>query len=120
MRTKSLIVGASVIIGTSVLLMIYFALISLGIIKTRVNKLTIKTDSIEVVYNGLEHVSHSYKITEGELHPGHTVKATYTGSQTEVGQSLNTATIIILDEDLKDVTKIYELTIQYGEIIVTP
>lgn len=120
MKTKSLIISVSVIIGTSVLLMIYFGMISLGIIKTRVNKLTIKTDSVEVVYNGEEHVANGFIIEEGELHPGHTIRANYTGSQTNVGQSSNAATIAVLDQDLKDVSSIYELTIQFGEISVTP
>lgn len=93
--------------------------------KLTVNKLaiTITASSDKKEYDGKELTCKKAKITSGELVKNHKVeKATFKGSQTEVGKSDNVivdGSVKIIDADKKDVTKNYSITLEKGTLEVT-
>lgn len=118
-KTKSLIISGSIIIGVSFLLAIYFILIALGVIQTRSNKVIIETASLTSEYDGSDQYARDFKIIEGELLDGHSFDINYIGYQRDIGSSLNTASVKIIDDGLNDVTSNYELEIVHGSINIT-
>lgn len=60
-----------------------------------------------------------YEITAGGLIDGHKEVVVMTGTQTEVGKSVNTFGVKIVDENGNDVTNCYKVTSVYGELSVT-
>jgi hypothetical protein len=63
-----------------------------------------------------------FTITGQGLADGHTLVVVFTGTQTEVGSSVNFldwSKLKVLDENQQDVTKNYLITYNYGMLIVT-
>lgn len=76
------------------------------------------TDSLTKEYDAtaLEGTGYSYS---GNVSTDHRVEVTFTGSQTEVGSSLNTVTISIYNEFDEDITDLYYITKSLGTLKVT-
>ena len=70
-------------------------------------------------YDGLPLTDQTTSITSGELAEGHTLVATFTGSQLSAGSSANTFTVRILDQNRTDVTANYAPALIYGNLTVT-
>lgn len=117
-KTKSLIISGTVVIGLAFLLFVYLGLVNLGIIHTKTSKIVVKSEDLTVEYDGKEHKMEEIKLIDGILFDGHTLKGTFNGSQTNVGRSPNYVTAIILDSNDVDVTYLYEIETQYGELEV--
>ncbi len=81
-------------------------------------ELTVKTNSLNVTYSGKEYSSAGYEVRG--LLEGHTARVTVTGSRRDVGITLNTAEITVLDKRGKDVTAQYEIIKELGVINVLP
>lgn len=117
---KTLIAIGTSVIAVSFLLIGYFVLISLGIIQTRMNRLTIKSDSIEVYYNGTEQTMNQYEITSGKLMKNHRLTVHFEAGQTNVGLTNNVFSIEIYDSNDAIVTSEYDITLLFGTISVIP
>ena len=88
-------------------------------------KITLTTYGATKPYDGTPLTMGGLKLISGQLAEGHSIADTYiiTGSQTEVGRSKNTVdkdTIVILDALGKAITEKYEISIEYGDLEVTP
>lgn len=82
-------------------------------------KLIVASTSVQKEYDGTPLVSHSYEILLGELYSGHSILASFSGSQTEIGSSDNIFTLKIVDLTGKDVTDQYEIELVFGKLNVT-
>lgn len=116
-KMKSLIASGSIIIGVSLLIMIYFTLISLGVIQMD-NFLVIETESLKVEYNAQEHKLEEYNLKSGKLQDGHQIIVNFTGSQTDAGESDNTAEVKIVDQNGRDVSHKYNIETVFGTLLV--
>jgi uncharacterized protein YnzC (UPF0291/DUF896 family) len=117
-KTRSLIVVGSIIIGTCFILIVYLSLISLGIIQTSSSSIVIETKSLEVSYDGQEHKMEEFVLKSGKLHDGHKVVVNYIASQTNAGESKNIAEVKVVDKNENDVSRQYNIDIKYGTIKV--
>ncbi|MBE5741780.1 MAG: transglutaminase domain-containing protein [Clostridiales bacterium] len=87
-----------------------------GILTVIGRKITVVTAGAEKFYDG-EALTNGYYEVVGELVEGHEIKVVVTGSQTEVGQSDNTAVITITCNG-EDVSSVYSITINFGILTV--
>ena len=73
------------------------------------------------VYNGTAQGHHEFANTDySQLKAGHTVNVRWTGAQKNVGQSRNTCSLTVTDENGANQTDIYLIRYTYGTIKVTP
>lgn len=92
----------------------------LGILKVTTITLTIGTGSAQKVYDGQPLTKNSWSKISGTLAKGQWLDVTVTGSQTDAGESENTATIIVRDAKGNDVTADgYIIETDYGILTVT-
>ncbi len=118
--------NTSITVICSIMIGLVFALAALaivtvgGVLRYGQMPLTIKTESVEAMYDGTPLTSYTWSITEGALKKGHTIDVSFTGTQTNVGESDNTVTVTILDELGTDVTSDYKIQYNYGKLKVGP
>ena len=86
----------------------------------RQTRLVISTGSAEQIYNGEELRCEKYEIALGELREGDEITVGFTGTQTLVGVSDNTATVEIRDKNGVDVTDRYAIEFVHGNLTVDP
>lgn len=82
----------------------------------------INTETVQKTYDGLPLTNNVTTITGQGLAEGHTLVIVFSGTQTEVGSSVNFldwSKLRVLDENQQDVTKNYSITYNYGMLIVT-
>jgi hypothetical protein len=82
----------------------------------------INTETVQKTYDGLPLTNSVRTITGQGLAEGHTLVLVFSGTQTEVGSSVNFldwSKLKVLDENQQDVTKNYSITYNYGMLIVT-
>ncbi|MBO7344710.1 MAG: transglutaminase domain-containing protein, partial [Clostridia bacterium] len=81
--------------------------------------ITVTTENDIKAYDGapLENSNYSY---EGDLLEGHQVVVEVTGSQTEIGESDNTAIVDIIDQNGKSVMDLYAVKVETGTLTVMP
>ena len=92
-----------------------------GKLTVKPRPITITADSASKVYDGRALTRDSWKLTTGELVKGHTLTASVSGSQTDLGSSANVVvknSIKIVDSEKKDVTANYEITTAAGTLTV--
>ena len=77
----------------------------------------VTTSSSSKVYDGTPLISRGYRCS-GFL-DGHMPLLNFTGSQTEVGSSDNTATLTMVRENAKNVTNNYNVSLTFGTLTVT-
>jgi hypothetical protein len=91
-----------------------------GKIQVYMEELFIKTGSASKTYDGSELVNTDCTLT-GRLMAGHRIETlACNGSVTNVGKRTNACTLLIVDENGKDVTSYYKLNTSYGTLEVTP
>ncbi len=80
----------------------------------------VTTGSAEAAYTGdpLTCEMISYQLLSGVLLEGHQILLTSTGSQTEIGKSLNTFDISITDAQGKDAKRFYKIEEELGMLVV--
>jgi hypothetical protein len=84
--------------------------------------ITINTGTVTKVFDDSPLTNNIYSITGDLLAPGHTITLVFTGSQTEVGASVNNldwTSLVIRDQFGNNVTKNYAIMYNYGMLIVT-
>ena len=86
-----------------------------GIDRDQSAKLTIASGSKSAPYTGEPLTCEQYALVSGELESGHVVSPFFTGSQTEIGFSDNTFSVVIVDQATgEDVTYRYDIEYAYG------
>lgn len=117
-KSRKIYILGSAIIALASLFLVYFLLISTGVVQVKNEIITITSGSIEATYNGEPVKCESVEVTQGELRKGHTIKAIYTGKVVNVGSAANTYTFKIVDSEGVDVTNKYTIEKLEGTITV--
>lgn len=115
---SALYIIGCLLIGVTVLLLLYMALIFTGVIDMRANRLVIQAGSAEKEYDGSPLSCNEWSIAEGELRAGHSLSVTVEGELTAVGSAPNRAFAQIVDAGGNDVTKEYALELRDGTLSV--
>ena len=82
--------------------------------------LTVSTPSAEKVYDGLPLNAMDYRLDEGTVPDGQTMKIEVTGERSTVGESENSVTLAMLDAEGNDVTEQYRITFHLGTLRISP
>jgi len=86
-----------------------------------IHELAIKAGSATKVYDGAPLTNETYTYNQSALFEGHTLRIYTSGSITLVGKTNNVLTEpSILDQEGNDVTGMYRITLEDGELEVTP
>ena len=117
-KTKLIYIMGSAVIGVLTVLTVLLAMISTGVIDGRQKKVVFASASAVFTYDGQEHTETQWEIKDGELKSGHTAKVVVSGTQTEVGESVNHISGVILDEQGADVTSDYVIEYAPGTLAV--
>lgn len=88
-----------------------------GIDRDQLEKLKIASGSKSGPYTGTPLTCEQYTLMSGVLEEGHVIEPHFTGSQTEIGFSDNTFSVVIMDELTGDeVTYRYDIEYQFGTL----
>ena len=118
-KTKSPIyVIGCLVIGITVLLLVYMLLIFTGIIDVRETRLVIQTGTAEKEYDGAPLSCNTWELVDGDLGIGHQLIVNVNGITTQVGSVPNTATVNVLDAGGNDVTDEYTIELRPGQLSV--
>lgn len=119
-RKRKILILGSIIIALTAVLGIYLFLASTGVIHASVNDLIIKSADITKDYDGkvLTNDDRDYLIVSGNLHEGHKIIPKYFSQISTVGQTPNEMTIEIVDANGEDVSKEYNLTVNFGFLTI--
>lgn len=117
-RSKLVYILGSAIIGIVSIIFIFAGLILSGVIDASSSKLVLVSASKQVVYDGRVLTCNEWEIADGSLKTGHTIEVAFTGQQTDVGESQNTFTVTILDQNGADVSSDYEIVCEPGTLSV--
>ncbi len=119
-KSKLVYIIGSIAIGVVALITVLGVLIAGGFVNVATTKLVLSSASKEFVFDGTAHKEEGWELTQGSLKEGHTLVVVHTGSQTDVGSSLNYITATVVDESKVDVSDYYEFAYQYGTLSVVP
>lgn len=81
--------------------------------------ITLKSATVERIYNGIPLVSDSVSIVSGSIAAEQRLTTNVSGRVTSVGQAKNTFTASISDSSGNDVSENYDITYVYGDLIVS-
>lgn len=118
-RGKTTYLIGSLIICIVAILAVAIGLTAGGVVDLFSTSVTFRTGSATYEYDGMPKTLDQWSISKGALKKGHTAKVTMTGSQTDVGSSGNTISVQIYDENGEDVTNLYSISYDIGELKVT-
>lgn len=118
-RSKLVYILGSAIIGIVSIIFIFAGLILSGVIDASSSKLVAVSSSKQVIYDGRILTCNEWEITDGKLKEGHTAEVVFTGRQTDVGESENTFTLTIFDQNGADVSSDYEIVYKTGILSVS-
>lgn len=118
-RGKTTYLIGALIICIIAILAVTIGLTAGGVVDLFSTTVTFRTGSATYEYDGLPKTLNQWSISKGALKKGHTAQVTVTGKQTEVGSSGNTISVAIFDKDGNDVTDIYSIKYDIGDIKVT-
>lgn len=119
-KSKIIIAISGILIGFASVLVVYFSLMTAGVIggDASSNSLVFTTGSMEKTYDGEALIFEKYSLKEGSLKEGHKFDVSFTGFQTEVGESYNDIVVTIKDQSGYDVTSRYKITYDLGTLTV--
>ncbi len=90
-----------------------------GIDRDQMEILVISSGSKSAPYTGEPLICEQYVLLSGALEQGHVISPFFTGSQTEIGFSDNTFSVVIIDEATgEDVTYRYDIEYKFGTLEV--
>lgn len=118
-RGKTTYLIGALIICIIAILAVTIGLTAGGVVDLFSTTVTFRTGSATYEYDGLPKTLNQWSISKGALKKGHTAQVTVTGKQTEVGSSGNTMSVAIFDKEGNDVTNIYSIKYDIGDIKVT-
>ncbi len=119
-RTKLLNLISSMLMGVVFMIAILLVMVLSGAISIQRTELVFSTASSSAVYDGKPLTNHKWELISGELKAGHRVNVTFTGKQTDVGESENSIKVKILDAADADVTGDYIINYNLGKLKVSP
>ena len=118
-KTKSpLYIIGCLVIGITVLLLVYGLLIFTGVIDVRETRLVIQTGTAEKDYDGAPLSCNTWELVEGNLGIGHELIVNVSGTVTNVGSVPNVASVNVLDAGGNDVTDEYTIDLRQGQLSV--
>lgn len=82
------------------------------------DSIVIESDSETRAYNGQPLTNNNWRLTSGEVLPGHKLSVMVTGSRTTVGTSKNTISATILNEAGEDVSSLYSIVLKPGALTI--
>ncbi|MBR5880548.1 MAG: hypothetical protein IKZ16_02575, partial [Clostridia bacterium] len=118
-RKSSTVLIGSIVIGIVIMLAIYMCLIVTGVIDTRPSTLVVTLGSAQKEFDGTPLVCEEYTLQKGALKKGHTLEVTFGAEQTDVGYTMNEATVQVRDALGVDVTSHYKIETRPGKLTVT-
>ncbi len=95
----------------------YDIFVNCGKLVINKRKLTISSGSAEKEYDGTPLKKEEYEITSGSLAPNETAQLEFV-SMTDAGEQENGLTVKIYDQNGKETTQNYDLTCEYGKLVV--
>lgn len=117
-KTSVLLISSLLIVAITAALT-YLGLAAGGVIDAGKVEIVIQIDDNEKVYDGKPLYAESFKLISGELAETHEIVVTYTSSQINVGRSQALGTARVVNENLVDVSKDYDIKIKEGSLLVT-
>ena len=100
------------------ILIVYIAMVVLGVVQISSYHLVVSTESANKLYDGEPITADGWEIVEGKLAAGHTAEARMLGTQTEVGVSDNNIALTIFDSEGADVTSKYTIEYRLGQLAI--
>ena len=119
-KNKLITIICSIMIGVLFIIAVFVGLILGDVISIKQVRLEIMTGSAEAIYDSMPLTNHNWYITRGKLKEGHTIEVSFSGTQTNVGESQNIIEIRIKDELGADVTSDYNIVCDFGKLKVNP
>ena len=99
---------------------IYFYVTNYNYVIITPRTLTVSSAGAVKQYDGAPLTNDDWEVVSGDLAPGDELDATATGSQTDVGSSLNVLGVVTIVNGADDRTGDYEIMQQNGTLTVTP
>jgi len=91
-----------------------------GKLQLFITSFVLYTESATKEYDGISLTNDQWSVV-GDLMEGHYIDhVVFTGKQTDVGISKNSAVVFVFDQDGNDVTSIYNIQTVFGNLSVTP
>lgn len=122
-KNRALMIIGSIFLGLVTMLLVYVILISTGAISGRKYTIRIEAISCEKEYDGTPLYLKEYRIVEGQEYleqNGHVESVSFSGSQTDVGESTGYPEVLIFDDSNAEVTSKYNIIVAGATIKVTP
>ena len=117
-RSKTIKIICSAILATTIVLLTVLGL-GIGELVSSPTTITVVTEGLEAVYDGTPLTNHLWRMTGGDLRDGHQMKVHFTGKQTQIGESDNSAEFTVVDDRGNDVTNEYKIKTYFGKLKVT-
>ena len=122
-KNRALMIIGSIVLGLVSVLLVYVILISTGAIVGREYTIRFEAISREKEYDGTPLLLNDYRIVEGEEYltqNGHYAMVSFSGNQTDVGESTGYLDVAIFDEHNAEVTSRYNIVTTGATLKVTP
>ena len=91
-----------------------------GTLEILPREIALSTADAQKEYDGTPLTNGAYEVDSAMLLEGHTMQVRVTGSRTEVGESSNTAEVVVTDAGGQDVSANYAVSLNAGTLTVTP
>ncbi|MFP4287382.1 MAG: hypothetical protein ACLFRI_06735, partial [Candidatus Izemoplasmataceae bacterium] len=98
----------------------YLITYEIGSLTVHPRQLVVETSSEDKVYNGEPLVDKDWIILSGTVLPDHQLEASMNSSITNPGSIDNNIGLTIIDSNNQNVTSFYDITYEYGTLIVFP
>ena len=118
-KAVSYVAGITAISG-AMLLMVFLVLGLVGLIHPRKTPIILYTPGISEEYDGTQLCGNAPEVISGSLHPGHSLVVTDIPEYTEVGIYPDKPEFMIQDETGADVTHQYDISLNFGDIVIMP
>ena len=122
-KNRSLMIIGSIVLGLISVLLVYVILISTGTISGREYTLRFEAISREKEYDGTPLTLNDYRLVEGQEYLDlnhHSVIVSFSGNQTDVGESVGSLEVAVFDEHNAEVTSRYNIITTSATLKVTP
>ena len=119
-RSKLISLLCAIVIGLVLTIGTLIALFAGGVLGGSKPTLSFSTHSATALYDGTPLTNHGWELMSGVVDSGHEISVSFTGSQTNVGESDNVMTVTVTDELGTDITDDYKIKYTYGKLRVNP
>ncbi len=116
-KIVSLAAGVTVI-TMSALMTVFLLLMSIHALKPRKTQITLYTDNVDYLYSGSVFDGSRPELIYGKLEQGHTLSCVAVAQRIEPGSQKNAPQYVILDEAENDVTDMYRVKEEWGDLTV--